>query len=86
MNAAYARDLALARRCAAGEEQAWQQFVLEFRPVLYRAADALDPSGGEEIKQIEPIDRVPRMLQATELTDGLPFHDEEEDVEPVRTR
>ena len=43
-------------------------------------------SGGEEIKQIEPIDRVPRMLQAAELTDGLPFHDEEEDVEPVRTR
>ena len=35
-------------------------------------------NGGEEIKAIEPIDRVPRMLQAPELTDGLPFHDEEE--------
>jgi len=34
----------------------------------------------EEIKQIEPIDRVPRMLQAPELTDGLPFHDVEEEV------
>ena len=43
-------------------------------------------NGGEEIKPLEPIDRVPRMLQAAELTDGLPFHDEEEEVEPVRTR
>jgi DNA recombination protein RmuC len=43
-------------------------------------------NGGEEIRPLEPIDRVPRMLQAAELTDGLPFHDEEEDVEPVRTR
>ena len=30
-------------------------------------------NGGEEIKSLEPIDRVPRMLQAPELTDGLPF-------------
>ena len=43
-------------------------------------------NGGEEIKPLEPIDRVPRMLQAAELTDGLPFHDEEEEAEPVRTR
>jgi DNA recombination protein RmuC len=43
-------------------------------------------NGGEEIKPLEPIDRVPRMLQAAELTDGLPFHDPEEEVEPVRTR
>ena len=42
-------------------------------------------NGGEEIKQLEPIDRVPRMLQAAELTGGLPFLDEEE-VEIVRTR
>jgi DNA recombination protein RmuC len=42
-------------------------------------------NGGDEIKPLEPIDRVPRMLQAAELTDGLPFHDEEE-VEPVRAR
>jgi len=42
-------------------------------------------NGGEEIKPLEPIDRVPRMLQAPELTDGLPFHDgeEEEEVEQV---
>jgi DNA recombination protein RmuC len=36
-------------------------------------------NGGEEIKPLEPIDRVPRMLQAPELTDGLPFHAEEEE-------
>jgi DNA recombination protein RmuC len=35
-------------------------------------------NGGEEIKQLEPIDRIPRMLQAPELTGGLPFADEEE--------
>ncbi len=45
MNPSYAHDLELARRCAAGEEPAWERFVLEYRPVLYRAADALDPSG-----------------------------------------
>jgi RNA polymerase sigma factor (sigma-70 family) len=46
VNASHARDLELARRCAAGEEEAWERFVLEYRPSLYRAADALDPSGG----------------------------------------
>ncbi len=39
-------DLALACACAAGDEEAWGHFVLEQRPLLYRAADALDPSGG----------------------------------------
>ncbi len=39
-------DLALAAACAAGQEAAWNHFVLEFRPALYRAADALDPTGG----------------------------------------
>ena len=38
-------------------------------------------NGLEEIKQLEPIDRVPRMLQAPELTGGLPFHDVEVAVE-----
>jgi DNA recombination protein RmuC len=32
-------------------------------------------AGADEIKALEPIDRVPRMLQARELTDGLPFAD-----------
>ena len=43
-------------------------------------------NGAEEIKPLDPIDRVPRMLQAAELTDGLPFHDEAEEAEPVRAR
>ena len=46
MTSAHAADLELARQCAAGDEQAWQRFVLEYRPVLYRAADALDRTGG----------------------------------------
>ena len=42
-------------------------------------------NGGDDIKALEPIDRIPRLLQAPELTDGLPFHDAEaaEEVESV---
>jgi DNA recombination protein RmuC len=39
--------------------------------------------GGDDIKPLEPIDRVPRMLQAPELTGGLPFADIEAQPEPV---
>ena len=39
-------DLALACACAEGDEAAWEDFIRELRPVLYRAADALDPGGG----------------------------------------
>jgi RNA polymerase sigma-70 factor (ECF subfamily) len=39
-------DLALACACASGTEEAWEHFIREHRPLLYRAADALDPSGG----------------------------------------
>lgn len=38
-------DLALAAACAEGHAAAWDHFVLEMRPVLYRAIDALDPTG-----------------------------------------
>ena len=38
-------DLALACACALGDAAAWDHFVLEMRPGLYRAADALDRSG-----------------------------------------
>ena len=38
-------DLALACACAAGDERAWDHFVREHRPVLYRSADALAPGG-----------------------------------------
>ena len=53
----------------------------------------LQAANGDDIPQLDPIDRVPRMLQAPELTDGLPFHgaeiaadiapEEEAEVEPV---
>jgi RNA polymerase sigma-70 factor, ECF subfamily len=39
-------DLAVACACAAGDETAWEHIVREHRPLLYRAADAIDPSGG----------------------------------------
>ena len=46
------QDLALACACAIGREDAWDHFVREFRPAMYRAADAIDASGGaREIAQ-----------------------------------
>lgn len=39
-------DLALACACAAGHEAAWDHFIREHRPALYRAAEAIDRSGG----------------------------------------
>jgi len=41
----YEADLDLARRCAAGDEQAWERFIRDYRPVLYRAAQALGAGG-----------------------------------------
>src|SRR5579862_7170211 len=41
----YAADLELASRCAAGDPAAWETFVAEYRPVLYRAAAALSRTG-----------------------------------------
>lgn len=37
----------------------------------------------DDIDRLEPLDRVPRMLQAPELTDGLPFADAGPDDEPA---
>ena len=39
-------DLALAIACADGVASAWDHFVLTHRPTLYRAADAIDRTGG----------------------------------------
>ncbi len=39
-------DLALAAACESGNHAAWDHFVITFRPVLYRAADAIAPGGG----------------------------------------
>jgi RNA polymerase sigma-70 factor (ECF subfamily) len=45
-------DLALACACAMGREDAWDHFVREFRPGMYRSADAIDASGtAREIAQ-----------------------------------
>lgn len=45
-------DLALACACAMGREDAWDHFVREFRPAMYRSADAIDPGGAaREIAQ-----------------------------------
>jgi RNA polymerase sigma factor (sigma-70 family) len=38
-------DLALALACQAGHDAAWDHFMREQRPPLYRAADAMDPTG-----------------------------------------
>jgi RNA polymerase sigma factor (sigma-70 family) len=38
-------DLAIASACAAGCGRAWDYVVLQYRPVLYRAGDAIDPTG-----------------------------------------
>ena len=43
--ALHLEDLALASACGAGEEAAWEHFIREYRPVLYRSAAALDGSG-----------------------------------------
>ncbi len=39
-------DVALACACALGHDAAWEHFITECRPILYRAADALDKTGG----------------------------------------
>ena len=45
VSALHLDDLALACGCAAADEGAWEHFVREYRPVLYRAAHALDATG-----------------------------------------
>lgn len=46
LNGLHLQDLALSCACASGDEEAWQHFIVTFRPVLYRAADVLDAGGG----------------------------------------
>lgn len=51
------------------------------RNVLVKARrfkDLQAAPNGDDIERIEPLDRVPRALQAPELTDGLPFTEDEE--------
>ena len=60
------------------------------RNVLVKARrfkDLQASANAEEIVRLEPLDRVPRALQAPELTDGLPFsEDEEESVASIGPR
>jgi RNA polymerase sigma factor (sigma-70 family) len=42
-------DLALAVACAEGVESAWEQFMHDYRPALYRAAEAIDRDGGRDL-------------------------------------
>jgi RNA polymerase sigma-70 factor len=60
-------DMAIACACAEGSEAAWDHVVAEFRPVLYRAADALDPSGGAR----EAADSIYGELFGLTLRDGV---------------
>jgi RNA polymerase sigma-70 factor (ECF subfamily) len=46
LSALHLEDLALACACADGDDAAWEHFVREQRPFLYRAASAIDASGG----------------------------------------
>ena len=46
LDSLHLEHLALACACADGHERAWEHFVREHRPLLYRAADAIDPTGG----------------------------------------
>ena len=45
LDALHLEDLALACACRAGDEAAWEHFIREWRPLLYRAAGAIDPAG-----------------------------------------
>jgi RNA polymerase sigma-70 factor, ECF subfamily len=46
LSSLHLQDLALACACACGHEGAWEHFVREHRRLLYKAADAIDPTGG----------------------------------------
>ena len=48
VGALHLEDLALAAACIEGLEPAWEHFVAHYRPVLRRAADAIDPSGAAQ--------------------------------------
>jgi RNA polymerase sigma-70 factor (ECF subfamily) len=45
LSSLHLEDLALACACASGHDLAWEHFIREQRPMLYRAADALAPEG-----------------------------------------
>lgn len=49
LGALHLEDLALAQACERGDEGAWEHFVREYRPALYRAATAIAGDAGREL-------------------------------------
>ncbi|MEZ5288437.1 MAG: sigma-70 family RNA polymerase sigma factor [Vicinamibacterales bacterium] len=49
LSSLHLEDLALAAACESGDESAWEHFILEFRPALYRAATAMAGESGREL-------------------------------------
>jgi RNA polymerase sigma-70 factor (ECF subfamily) len=49
LGALHLEDLALAAACECGDETAWEHFIREQRPVLYRAAAAIAGAEGREL-------------------------------------
>jgi RNA polymerase sigma-70 factor (ECF subfamily) len=49
LTALHLEDLAIACACAAGHDAAWEHFVREQRPILYRSAAAIDAASGREL-------------------------------------
>jgi RNA polymerase sigma-70 factor (ECF subfamily) len=49
LGALHLEDLALAGACERGDEAAWEHFVREYRPALYRAAFAIAGDDGREL-------------------------------------
>jgi RNA polymerase sigma-70 factor, ECF subfamily len=66
LTALHLEDLALALACANGHDLAWDAFIDKFRPVLYRAADALDATGAAR----ELADGIYADLYGTRVSDG----------------
>ena len=56
LDALHARDIALAVACASGSAAAWDVFMAEFRPELYRAARAIVGSAGGDAAARELAD------------------------------
>lgn len=62
----HVRDLALAMACEAGDSRAWDHFAAEYRPILQRAAAAIDSTG----RATDLADSLFADLYGTEIRDG----------------
>lgn len=67
LNSLAIEDLALARGCAAGNEAAWQDFLIRFRERLYDAARAI---AKEDVSAHELADSLYADLYGTNTRDG----------------